>query len=141
MSSLLERFQKNVVGSQGKIADYLPVISSSGDFARVNDLEVILSSWNNILLTPLRTYLYNPAYGSELYKYVFEPADDRTVQRIQAEVLNRISKYDDRATITSINVKFMHDRHGFVVDIEVEYEDKTGTLSIAIDENKYLNVL
>lgn len=141
MPSLLERFQTSAIGSRGRIADYIPVVSSVGDFARVNDIEVILSSWNNILLTPLRTYLYNPNYGSDLYKYAFEPADETTSSGIKTEIRNRISKYDSRATITALNIRYMHDGHGFIVDITMEYEGKEGTLSVQIDGNKYLNIL
>ena len=50
MSNLLDRFQKHIVGSDGKFADYTSIISPKGDFKRISDLEVILNSWKNILI-------------------------------------------------------------------------------------------
>ena len=73
MASFLDRFQVNVVGSRGGISDFLPVISSKGDFARITGLQVILSSWNNILLTPTRTYNHNPEYGSRQPHLIVAP--------------------------------------------------------------------
>ena len=65
-----EKFQNNVVGSRNRITDYVAVLSSAGDFSRVTNIQAILNSWNNILLTSTRTYVNNPEYGSNLYKYV-----------------------------------------------------------------------
>jgi hypothetical protein len=56
MANLLNRFFDQVIGSSQKIRDYIAIISSRGDFKRIEDLSVILSSWNNILLTPRRSY-------------------------------------------------------------------------------------
>ena len=110
MANLLDLFQKQVVGSSGKIADYIARISAKGDFSRVSNLQTILSSWNNILLTPLRSYTFEPEYGSELFKYIFEPADLDTLESIKNEVEYRLSAYDDRAIVNSIDIKFLSDR-------------------------------
>ena len=79
MANLIDKFKKNVVGSGNKIADYTCKLSSSGEFKRISDLEAILNSWNNILLTPKRTYDHDPEYGSDLYKFVFEPSDEQVI--------------------------------------------------------------
>lgn len=141
MATLMEQFKKNVVGSRGDIVDFIDVVSSKGDFARVTNLSVILSSWHNILLTPIRTYNYNPDYGSELYKYAFDPADNITKEAIKNEIRDKLMTYDDRATITSINVDFMSDRHGFSVSIGLVYREEEGRLSVTIDGQRYLDIL
>ena len=56
-----------MIGSSEKIRDYIALISSRGDFQRIEDLNVILTSWNNILLTPRRTYILDPEFF--LYAY------------------------------------------------------------------------
>jgi phage baseplate assembly protein W len=137
MANLLDRFNTAVVGSRGKIADYLPKVGVSGDFKRVTDIQTILNSWTNILVTPTRSYLWDPEYGSDLYKMVFEPADDRTVDRIKQEVYNKLIKYDDRASITDIEVIFSSNKKAFTVNISVSYKDKPSKLSLVIDESIY----
>jgi len=137
MANLLDRFNKTVAGSDSKLADYQSRISVIGDFKRIADIEVILSSWNNILLTPRRTYMFDPEYGSNLYKLVFEPADERTQEQIITEVVSSLRKYDDRAKINNVKVSYLTNKKGFVVAVDVEYEGNTGQLETAIDEDLY----
>lgn len=141
MPSMIDLFNQNVVGSKGFISDFLPIISSSGDFTRVTELSVIISSWNNILLTPLRTYAYDPDYGSELYKYVFDQNDDETVDDIKEEVRYRLTKFDDRAVITNIEVIFMRDRKGFTVNIDFVFGEEETRMKVNIDGNVYIRFL
>jgi len=137
VANLLSRFGKQVAGSKEKVADYLPNISPGGDFVRITDLNAILNSWNNILLTPTRTYTYDPDFGSDLYKYLFEPADSSTSEQIKSEIFSKLSRYDDRAAITSIDVQFLANQKGFVVSVSAVYKGERSTVVITIDESSY----
>lgn len=137
MANLLDRFNKTVAGSESKLADYKSKISSIGDFQRIKNIEVILNSWNNILLTPRRTYMFDPEYGSNLYKLVFEPADDKTREQIIQEVVETLEKYDDRATIEDVRVLFTSNQKGFSIAIDVNYDGTRGQLEVAVDEDLY----
>jgi phage baseplate assembly protein W len=137
MANLLDRFNTAVVGARGKIADYLPKVGVSGDFKRVTDMETILNSWTNILVTPTRSYLWDPAYGSDLYKMVFEPADEVTIEKIKQEVYDKLTRYDDRASITNVEVLFGNNSKTFTVNISATYKDKPAKLSVVIDESVY----
>ena len=141
MANLLDRFKTKVSGSKDRLADFTHVVSSTGDFKRVTNIEVILNSWNNILLTPRRTYTFDPNYGSNLYKYIFEPATDHTVNMIRNEIYNSLRKYDGRASIQSLNITFLRNGKGFNVEITVDYEGETGDLSATIDESAYFQFL
>jgi len=141
MTNLLSRFDQAVAGSDSKIADYQANIASSGDFKRIEDLQVILSSWNNILITPKRSYQFDPEYGSDIYKLVFEPADDTTLERIKEEVVDTLLTYDDRATIENIEVTLLPNRKGYSLAIDVKYENETGQLEIILDEDMYFKFL
>ena len=134
MANLLSRFNRQVIGSDTKIYDYLPKITPAGDFQRVEDIDVIITSWNNILVTPRRTYLFDPEYGSDLYKILFEPIDDTTVERIKTEVVSRIRLYDSRATIEEIDIILNSNEKGYTVNLFVEYEGQTSTLSVTFNE-------
>lgn len=141
MANLLDRFNKDVVGSQDKLKDYLSVISSIGDFKRIADLNVILNSWNNILLTPRGTYLHDPEFGSDLYKYVFEPADDTTVDNVKREIVERITVYDDRAVIEDIRVTIQNDGKRFNVEVYVNYQGEKGILDVKFDDTTFADFL
>jgi len=140
MVDLLNRFNQSVTGSDSKLADYQAVISSNGDFKRIKNIEVILSSWNNILITPRRSYIFDPEYGSDIYKLVFEPADNETLERIKNEVIETLLRYDDRATIENIEVNLLSNRKGYNISVDVGYEGDTGQLEVVIDEDAYFKV-
>lgn len=138
MPNLLSRFNKEVIGSDNNIYDYLAKITAKGDFKRVDNINVIITSWNNILMTPRRTYIMDPEYGSDLHKILFDPVDESTVERIKAEVVSRIRLYDDRATIEEVEILLNSNRKGFTVNLLIEYEGETGTLSVKFDDSTVL---
>jgi phage baseplate assembly protein W len=137
MPNLLDRFNVAVRGSNDKLADYISTIAPIGDFKRIKNIDVILNSWNNILLTPKRSYLFDPEYGSDLYKMVFEPADAQTAENIKNEVTGSIIRYDDRAIIQDVAVAFFNQGKGFSITIQVDYQGESAELTIGIDETIY----
>jgi len=141
MANLLDRFKTQVKGSTKKIYDYLPKISQTGDWSRIGGLDVIINSWNNILITPKRTYINDPAYGSDLYKLVFDPADGITADRVRDEIEISLGTYDDRAEIKRIEVFLLTGRKGFSVDIDVLYEGEKGLLTLTFDDNTFNEIL
>lgn len=140
MASEIEKFQKNIIGSRNRISDYIATVSSAGDFSRITNIQAILNSWNNILLTPTRTYVANPEYGSELYKYVFEPADEVTTEAIKDEIRYRLMLYDNRALLTNINVSYMSGGHGFIVDIDIKYKNDIASMMVEFNTQNVLKL-
>lgn len=135
MANILERFIKSARGTDVQPHDYIPYISSIGDFKRIKDIDVILNSWNNILLTPLGSYLADPNFGSNLYRLVFEPADAGTVEAIKSEVEQRIRNYDTRGEIIGITVVMLPDKKGYNVNVECEYRGERKEISIKFDDS------
>jgi phage baseplate assembly protein W len=137
MADFLKRFNQTVAGTRNQVSDYVSVIAPVGDFRRINDIEVILNSWNNILITPKRSYIFDPEYGSNLYKIVFEPVDQITQEKIRQEVIETIQKYDDRASIRNVSINFLPNYKGFQVNIDVSYKGDSSQLQVVIDQNVY----
>jgi phage baseplate assembly protein W len=135
MANILERFVKSVRGTDVQPHDYIPYISSIGDFKRISNIDVILNSWNNILLTPLGSYIYDPNFGSNLFKLIFEPADSGTVDQIKLEVEQRIKNYDTRGEILNITVVMLPDKKGFNVNVECGFRGESGEISIKFDDS------
>jgi phage baseplate assembly protein W len=135
----LEKFQQTSVGSKGRIIDYIAKINPTGDLQKVMDLQAILSSWNNILTTPLRSCSFDPEFGSELYKYIFDPADASTLQKIDDEVRYRLNLFDDRAVITDVKIEFFSNRKGFNVTVFVKYDRQQGQVTSVITESLLFN--
>ena len=141
MANLLDRFNRTVASSDDKLADYLSKIAPVGDFKRINEVEVIVSSWSNILVTPKRSYQFDPDYGSNLYKLVFEPADEKTKERIINESVDVIRLYDDRAIIEDVQVVFSENQKSFSITMSVDYKGERGEIEVVIDESAYFKFL
>jgi phage baseplate assembly protein W len=133
----LKRFNQTVAGSRSAVSDYISTVAPVGDFKRIEGIEVILNSWNNILITAKRSYIFDPEYGSNLYKLVFEPADNVTQEKIRQEVITTIQRYDDRATIKDVTISYLPNKKGFQVNIDVEYKGDSSHLQVVIDQNLY----
>jgi len=140
MANLLDKFNKHIVGSKSKDNDYKPRIVSSGDLERISGIEVVLNSWNILLNIPKGTYDHDPELGSDLHKLVFQPADNRTMNKIKNEIERCLMTYDDRAKITNISIKFLTNKKGFNVTIDVNYRGEPATLKTSILENTLINL-
>jgi phage baseplate assembly protein W len=115
--------------------DYVSSITPVGDFKKIENINVIMNSWNNILLTPRGTYDHDPEYGSGLYELLYQPVDVETMGAIRDEIYSSLYYYDNRATIESVDIKFAKaPGKGFIVNILVDYEGEKSELTIKIKD-------
>jgi len=115
--------------------DYIPVISPVGDYTRVENIDVLINSWNNILLTPKGSYDHDPNYGSNLFNLIFQPTNVDTENAISDEIYSSLYYYDNRASINSMKIKFLkgkQSKKGYCVEIYVKYKGKIKPLTINI---------
>lgn len=137
MTTILDKFKDSSIGSSGRIMDFSSKINPSGDFTKLYDLDVILNSWSNILLTPKESYDHDPEFGSNLFLLIFDPADSKTEEAIKEEIIRATTTYDNRATIDSIDVAFMSNQKGFSVSIVVNYYGYKNNMSLNFDETTF----
>lgn len=139
MANLLDRFKNVSIGSEGRVLDYKSKLTSSGDFQKLFDMDAILNSWSNILTTPKGSMDHDPLFGSNLYKYVFEPCDETSQDGIKSEIVFALGTYDDRAKIYDVEVIFYTNKKGFTVNIIAEYAGRKSNLKLSIDETTVNN--
>jgi len=65
-----------------------------------------------LLLTQKNERLYEPDFGTNLLKYIFEPTDDLTESQIEEEIKNTVSLYIPEIKITSVTFKSLIDDSG-----------------------------
>ena len=65
-----------------------------------------------LLLTQIGERYYNPEYGTNLLKYVFEPNDALTSSEVEKEIKDTVSKYIPEVTITSVTFDWGVDDEG-----------------------------
>lgn len=134
MTNLVDRFKKQVVGSAGKIFDYLPVIAPNGDFKRISDIDVLVNSYSVILQTPTRTYDHDPSFGCDLNKYVFAPADSITKMEIENLIRNQLLMLEPRAKLKTFSVEYYKNMKGFLLTVIVSFKDEDKQVSVPITE-------
>jgi len=113
--------------------DYVPKLNNTYDYTKIENIDVIINSWNNILLTPRGTYDHDPNYGSGLFDLIYEPIDNETAGLIKDEIISSVYYYDNRASINDINIKFMKGvsaKKGYNVKIDVEYRGEIKQMSL-----------
>ena len=134
MANILDKFNFTSVGSSGRIMDFVSVLSSSGDFNKVYDLDAIITSWKNILTTPKGSMDHDPEFGSNLYLKIFDPADNTTKESIKLDIVQSLAVFDDRAKIKDIKINFLKNSKGFNVDIVVNYQGSHTKISVPITD-------
>ena len=78
---------------------------SSGDFSPVYDENSINQSLRTLFSTKKGERFFNPSYGSDIYKYLYEPLDMDTGNRLVDEISKVVNFYEgSRITITKLNV-------------------------------------
>jgi phage baseplate assembly protein W len=65
----------------------------------------IRASLLHLLLTQKGTRYYDPDFGTEIYKYIFDPMDGETFENIREEVDTQVKKYIPNLDVTDIKVE------------------------------------
>ena len=86
--------------------DYPFKESPDGFYVNLNstDDRAIKADLMHLLLTRKGQRLYNPNFGTDLMKYIFEPSDSLTLTNIKNEVTATVKKYLPNLLVTDISV-------------------------------------
>jgi len=130
-----KRYVQASIGISGVFTDYASHMAPEGDFLKIVDTSVLINSIRNLLLTPTGSYPFDPEYGSDLYKKVFDPADDQTAEEIKFEVVDKIRIYDHRVQISEVITEFFSNKKGFRLNISIQTQATISNLSLDITED------
>ena len=131
---LVSLLDKKISAQRDTYVDYVEKLGATGDFKKIQGVNVLIKSLRNMFMTPLRTYIFDPNYGSLLYKKVFELADNQTKESIVYEVQDRIRLYDSRVNIKTIDVNYFSDTKGFYISAILEKDGQTAPLDLVFTE-------
>lgn len=129
-------FETGVIGTGQSLVDFSDIVSPSGDFKKLSGIKVVINSLRNLLATPLGSYPFDPEYGSELYKQLFEPADEITAEEIKHTVIDNARQFDDRIEITNVDTAFFSNRKGFRISVTIKRADIDEKIDIDITEQE-----
>ena len=104
--------------------------SHKGFFLDLNsdDRAAIKADLMHLILTRKGQRLYNPQFGTDLLKFIFEPEDGLTLNDIKTEITTVVKKYLPKLQINDISVTESPDSvHAAVVRIDYTITDDVFT--------------
>lgn len=96
--------------------------SPQGFFLNLNsdDQRAIKADLLHLLMTRKGQRLYNPDFGTDLLKYIFEPNDSLTLSGLKDEINTTVKKYLPDLNITTLDV-VQSEEIEYVATITIEY--------------------
>jgi len=95
-----------------------------------NDNAAIKADLMHLILTRKGQRLYNPEFGTDLLKFIFEPEDTMSLNNIKSEITSVVKKYLPKLQITSIDVvQSQESEYAAVVTINYTITDDVFTTS------------
>lgn len=86
----------------------------------------------HVLLTPKKTRIRKPDFGTDLIKFIFEQNDELSWSEVQSEILSTVNKYVTNVDVKNVEVREIeHD-----LFVSISYKIQTGNKT----ENKELVV-
>src|ERR1035437_10755161 len=70
-----------------------------------DDASAIKADLMHLILTRKGQRLYNPNFGTDLLKFIFEPEDGMSLTKIKEEITTSVKKYLPKLQITEISVE------------------------------------
>ena len=92
----------------------------NNDLIAIKNVNAIARSVRNIVLTTPGEKFFDPDFGSNVSKLLFENVDDITASQIQQEIEFSINNYEPRVKLLSIEVNPDFDNNAF--DTIITYE-------------------
>ena len=106
--------------------------SNKGFFLDLNsdDNAAIKADLLHLILTRKGQRLYNPEFGTDLLKFIFEPEDTMSLNNIKSEITSVVKKYLPKLQITSIDVvQSQESEYAAVITINYTITDDVFTTS------------
>jgi phage baseplate assembly protein W len=95
-----------------------------------NDQKAIKADLMHLLLTRKGQRLYNPDFGTDLLKYIFEQNDTLTWNSVKEEVTNSVKKYLPNLQVNSITVT-QSEQNEYAATIRLDYTITESVFEIA----------
>jgi phage baseplate assembly protein W len=100
------------------------------DLNKLTAERAVINSIKNLVSTNHYEKPFNPSFGSNLRRLLFENVDRFTAALIEREIVEVIRNYESRASVSTVRVLPTVDQNGFNVELEFFIVNQTDPLSI-----------
>lgn len=112
---------------------YQPKLTQSGDVQVVENAIAVKQALLTILETAKGDRLFEPDFGCDLRRFLFEPMDGQTSTDIKEAIEGSIGRFEPRVTVLRVSVAPMANTDGY--NIEVTYRLKQVNLTDSLTVN------
>jgi len=130
----IEEFYRIRVGNLATDKDIDNVIEGFPDFQKIEGLDVVIKELLRTFMIVKGSYVFDPAYGANLHRYIFEQADAQTFKDISSEVSGVINSIKTNANIDH-DVLFFKNKRGFRINLIITENDIKRNVLVDIDES------
>lgn len=95
------------------------------------DQVAVINAIKNLVLTSHYEKLFNPDYGSNVRKLLFETVDIVTASAIEREIQQTVGNYEPRVNLISVSVIPDLDNNGFSVQMYFYIVNQTEPVSVS----------
>lgn len=85
--------------------------------------DAVKSDLVHLILTQRGQRLYLPSFGTNLYKFLFEPSDSLTQSQIKREIEDTVAKFIPNLQITDVIIEYPEDHKATVTIDYIVSED------------------
>jgi phage baseplate assembly protein W len=98
------------------------VESPKGFFVDLNELDTkaIKANIMHLLLTKKGERYYNPEFGTNLWRYIFQPNDSITFGEIQSDITQTLERYFPKLKVNKIEINNSED-NDYLAIVRVDY--------------------
>lgn len=110
-----------------------PITKDVGLKTREN---AIIQSVKSLVMTNYNERLFNPSFGSNVNRMLFEPVDPISASIINKEIVNVIKNFEPRVRIDKVTVVPIQSEDGYNVTVKFYVNNSLKPLSVALFLNR-----
>lgn len=90
---------------------------NTGFLLKRTDVDAVKRALRNLLQTDKGERMFQPDFGSDVRRYLFEPATEITKSGIKDAILSAIETYERRVNVLDVIIGLSSDEHTYIIDI------------------------
>ena len=101
----------------------------TGDVSLKKEVQAVKQSVLNILLTNRGERPFDPEFGSDIRKQLFENFDPITEQLLSDQIRSALRNYEPRVRVLNINIDGKPNRNSIDISLEIEIQSPEQTVT------------
>lgn len=91
---------------------------NTGQISRKTNVDAVKLALRNLILTNKYERLRNPAFGSNIRRFLFETYDGFIEEELKSEITRTIETFEPRVRLIEVDVSTSPDDHSIYINIE-----------------------